>query len=179
VVISKPQDSVIVESGGSLDVEATAYSMTSDIAKIEVYVDSAFLSQAANNPYAGTVTLPSLSKGAHTLKVTAYDAAGRDGSSSITLIVGDVVTITEPANNSTHTGGVPLAISAVHQGGGNVVWGKVYANGVEIGELVSTGGGAYVYQWTPMLAGNYTLYVVIRIQGEGNIQSQNVAVKVT
>lgn len=178
VIISKPGDGTLVQSGGTLDVEATAYSMSSDISKVEVYIDSTFLAQASNNPYAGTVTLPSLSDGVHSLVVKAYDAAGKTGSSSVSIIVGDVVTITQPASGSSHTVGIPVSIEALHQGAGNVVWAKVYVNGSEIDEMVSTGGGSYVYSWTPPSAGNYTIRVTLRIEGSGNISSQPIQVAV-
>ncbi|MBN2015690.1 transglycosylase domain-containing protein [Candidatus Dojkabacteria bacterium] len=182
VTISKPAANTAVSKGGKVDVEARAYATSSGISKIEVYVDGTYITQATNNPFVASVTIPAtVSDGWHDLIVKAYDGAGRTGSASVRIIVGDVVSITDPQN------GVSLEMAAItvtaqRYGGTSVTSARLLITGPG-GSLPSetmsdSGGGAYTCTWAPTQVGSYTLQAALTLSNGSTIYSQNITINV-
>jgi membrane peptidoglycan carboxypeptidase len=180
VVVTKPVKSTIVQKGGSLAIEATAYSSSSGIEKIEAYLDDIFLGQASNNPYAASVTIPSgTSNGWHNIVIKAYDGAGRAGSTSVAIIVGDIVSITSPSDGS-NLELSQISVYAQHLGGTSVTSAELQVTGVGISNIpMNESGGTYNCQWIPSVVGSYSLRVVLRLSDGTDIYSSPITVSVT
>ncbi len=180
VVISNPADGTIVQKGGTVEVKGVAYSEVSSISKIEIYFDSTFLMKISNNPFQASVTIPSsASNGYHNLIVKAYDASNMVGSSSVSIVVGDIVQITDPKNGDSLTLST-IYVYAKHTGLSTISNAKLYITGTESLQInmTSVGEGVYSCNWTPQFTGNYNLRVVLNISGGGNIVSQTISVKI-
>jgi membrane peptidoglycan carboxypeptidase len=178
VIISNPAANTVVKKGGSLGIEATAYSSVSSISKIEVYIDSTYITQAANNPYAATITIPgSVSNGYHNLIIKVYDEAGRTGSSSVSIIVGDVVSIVEPTSGEIFTE-PPIIVSAAHIGSSTVNSAKLTVSGAGSAtvDMSVDGNGNYGCVWSPINEGTYILQVTLTLSGGSNITSSPVTI---
>lgn len=179
VIIDSPSAGATVAKGGSIAIDATAYSTVADIIRLEIYFSSELITQAPNNPFSDSITIPgSASDGEHVITVKAYDTAGRTGSSSVNIIVGNVVSITDPASETSYTVGAQVPIEALHQGSGVVSYAKLYINGSEHGDMNSTGGGTYGYSWVPSSVGTYTIKVLLHFDNGSDIWSPNVVVNV-
>ena len=57
------------------------------VTKVEFYVDGVFLKTDTSAPYSVSWNARKAAKGAHTIKVVAYDAAGNSSSASISVTV--------------------------------------------------------------------------------------------
>ncbi len=178
VVISKPSRDAMVDLGGNLSVEATAYSSVDDISKIEVYIDDVYVTQASSNPYVADITVPgSIAAGRHNLVVKAYDGAGRTESDSVRIIVGDTVAITSPSNGATLDVGVLADIAAKHYGSSSVNYADIYIDGVVQSEYMTyDGGGKYTYSWAPEEERSYSIYVVLKLDNGDEVASQTVTI---
>lgn len=180
VVISKPKDGTEVDQGGSLSIEATAYSSVSHVSRIEIHIGDTYITQATDNPYVASVTVPAaLPDGATTLTITAYDLKGRSGSASVDIIVGNIVSITNPANGASLEIGIPLTVEARHYGPSTVNSAELIVTGPLSGTyaMSTSGSGIYAYAWTPELIGNYTLQVVLHLSDGSDIYSGEISVE--
>lgn len=180
VVISEPADGTLVNQGESVRIEATGYSEEHSIAKMEVYLDDTYLTQASNNPFVANITIPnSTSNGTHSLKVKVYDESNRTGSASVSIIVGDTVEITEPMDGATLEMS-PMFVYAKQTGSSEVTTARLNINGDESTqvEMSDEGDGVFSASWTPTSTGNYTFEVVLFLSGGGTISSDTVSVTI-
>ncbi len=181
VTITKPTKNMEVKQGDKLEIEATAYSSVTDVAKIEVYIDDTYITQASSNPYAASITIPkSISNGRHNLILKVYDDVGRTGSSSVRIIVGDIVNITKPSNGADTEVGVLIDITATHTGASTVTLARLYINGVAMPDTMDAAGGdTYVYAWAPEDEGSYELQVLLQLDDGSQIYSDEVSIEAT
>jgi len=179
VVISEPIDGTTVNQGEQLRVDATAYAPSAAVSKIEVYIDSTYITQATNNPLVANITVPgSIADGTHQLIVKAYDDSGRSGSSSVNIIVGDVVTLTNPADLSSFPLASNITIKATHAGTASINYAKVTIGGVEYDmDLIS--GDNYQYIWAPGAVGTFVIRVRLGLDDGSQIYSNQVKVDIT
>ncbi|MFC1780438.1 Ig-like domain-containing protein [Patescibacteria group bacterium] len=173
VIISKPKAATEVDQGEKLSVEATAYASVGGINKIEVYIDSTYITQATNNPFVASITIPgTISNGTHNLIIKAYDESGRSGNASVSIVVGDTVSISSPGNGA-YLVISPITISAKHIGSSSVNSATVRIIGPanEVIDLTHSGGGVFNAIWTPTIIGDYTLQVTLNLAGGDSITS--------
>ncbi|MDD3648326.1 MAG: Ig-like domain-containing protein, partial [Candidatus Dojkabacteria bacterium] len=179
VVISNPENGIQVDQGESLALDITAYSSSTEIEKIEIYIDDIYITQATNNPFVANITVPfSISDGAHTLTAKAFDAAGRSGSASVSIIVGDVISITYPENGSTITLGSSVTITALHQGATSVNSASVRINTTTY-SMTASGDNSFTYSWVPISERTYTVRVVLNLSDGSSISSSQIVVYVS
>jgi hypothetical protein len=179
VNITRPGTNEVVGSDRQIGIEATAFSPTSEISRIEVSIDGTFITQATTNPYVANITVPaSISDGVHALTLTAFDESGRSGSNSVNIIVGDVVFITQPSSGDSVPDGAPISIEARHYGETTVIQARAFISGSPPQNMTHTGGNNYSYQWTPSGTGSRTIYVQLTLSGGGTITSQTISVDV-
>jgi membrane peptidoglycan carboxypeptidase len=180
VIISAPTAGTVVAQGAQLTVKATAYSSVSDIVSIDVCIGSSSGScnintaPATNNPFDGTIQAPS-ANGTYYVTVTGHDSEGRTGSATISIIVGDILMITQPASGSSFTVGNPLNIAAQHIGGATGTP-QVIITGPDplTTDMLVGGGGVFNYSWLPTIAGTYHITVKL-----GSISSGTVTITIT
>jgi membrane carboxypeptidase/penicillin-binding protein PbpC len=179
VKISKPKAGIEVNQGEKLSIEATAYASAGGINKIEVYIDSTYITQATNNPYVASITVPgSISNGTHNLIIKAYDESGRTGSASVRIIVGDMVSISSPGNGA-YLVISPITISVKHTGSSSVTSATVQIGPVnEVIDLTHSGGGVFTGIWIPGSIGDYTLQVTLNLSGGDSISSSTHSVHI-
>lgn len=180
IILAKPAEDATVKQGSSLGIEATAYSSVASISRIEVYIDDIYITQASNNPYVANITIPeTISSGRHNLIVNAYDDAGRTGTDSVGIIVGDVVSITSPSNGATLDRNVLIDIIAQHTGASSVNYAKVSINDIAMDDnMIYESGGRYTYAWAPEDEDSYTLQVIFYLDDGSQVESQVVNVDV-
>jgi len=89
VSISSPGNGATVS--GSVSIQGTASDNTG-LTNIQFYVDGQVIATAASSPFSFAWNTGNYANGSHTLQVTASDATGNIGSSSISLNVNNVVT---------------------------------------------------------------------------------------
>jgi len=181
VVITSPEAGTVVDKGGSLDVHATGYSTVTDITKMEVYIGGKYVTQATNNPFVSTVTVPaSLGNGTHAVRVKVYDVEGRTGEDSVNIIVGDIVSISDPANGAELDLGIPITVEARHYGNSEISSAKLIITGVanKTETMTTSGSGVYTATWTPELLGTYNLQVELNLTGGSKITSSVIIVEV-
>jgi len=179
VTISKPSSGTKVKKGGSLEIEATAYSSAADVTKIEVYIDDVYITQASSNPYIASITVPQeISDGNHNLIVKAYDDFSRSGFSSVPIIVGDTVSITIPTNGSNVNVDVVIDITAIHSGATKVNSAYlIINNGSDLRvNMEITGADTFVYAWTPEVERHFTFQVMMQLEDGRQISSSRIEV---
>lgn len=84
VSITTPLNNSVVGSKGNVAVAATATSSVG-ISKMEVYVDGALKYSVNGSVVSYRLNSKKLAKGAHNIRVVAYDQAGLSGESSVTI----------------------------------------------------------------------------------------------
>jgi len=181
VIITKPIDGTTI-SGNSVTFEAYA-SDASGINGIQLQVDSTLLpicSTAPISPCVRTVDTTALPNGQHTLRAVATPGAGPSGSAQITVTVdnGDteapVVTITNPANNSTVSGNVTVTANATDNVGVTKV--EFYLDG---SLQASDPASPYEWLWHTVLASNANHNLtVMAIDAKDNTGQQSFQVTV-
>lgn len=179
VVVSSPTSGTVVDQGGSLSIEATAYSSVANITEIQVYIGETYITQATNNPYVADVTVPSsLPNGTTTVTIRAYDSDGRMGSSSVDILVGDIVTITDPSNGAELDIDIAITVEGRHYGTSTVNSAKLIISGAASSqEDMTTGGsGIYTCTWIPEVEGDYTLQIRLVLSGGTNVESDAISV---
>lgn len=149
VTISSPVNAASVL--GTVQVQGTA-SDNVGVTGIKFLVDGQLVTSASASPFSFAWNSSSVTNGSHSLTVTASDAAGNTGSSSITvsvnnLVVKDttppVVTITNPVSGATVSSkNVTITVSATDNVGVSQV--GIYIDGI----LKATDTAApYTYSW--------------------------------
>ena len=148
-------------------------------------MDSTYITQASSNPYAATITIPgSISDGYHDLTITAYDAKGRTGSSSVSIFIGDEVNITLPAGGASIARGTPTTIAAEHIGLSTVTSATAYITNPWGGsdpnlDMTSDGSGTYSVLWTPTAFGVYRITVRLQFDDGSDIYSDEITITST
>lgn len=180
VTITAPASGAIVS--GSVDVLVAA-SDNIGVSEVALRVDGSLVGNDNTAPYALPWNSATVSNGAHTLTVTARDAAGNIRSVSIQVMVsnvsgGDVtnptVTITSPDNGSTVTGTVNIAVNATDNIGVSSVSFSVDGIGVSHDNT-----SPYNFSWnsSTVSTGIHTLTVTAR-DAAGNTASSSIQVTV-
>jgi len=145
---------------------AVASSASDNVAvtKVEFYVNGALQTSDTSAPYAFSWNTSSFANGTYSLSAKAYDAAGNVGQSaavgvSVNNAVVDTVvpsvTITSPANRSTVSGTVCVAVSASDNVGVSKV--EYYVSG-GLNKTVTVSPFGYCVATTAAYNGTYTMY---------------------
>lgn len=179
VIIDQPSADTAVSQGGSLNVEATAYSSNSEITRIEVYIGDTYITQATNNPFVSSITIPSsISSGYYDLRVIAYDAKGEKGSKSVSILVGNLISLMNPSNSEDVIVGIPLSIDAQHVGASSVDSAEVIIDGPtpEQETMTEGSGDVYSHTWAPIDEGEYSIQVVLHLSDGTEAYSNTISV---
>jgi hypothetical protein len=177
VAITSPQNNATVSS--VVTVTATA-SDNVGVTKVEFYLNDVLQTTDTSSPYNWTWSTQIVPNETYTIKAKAYDAAGNMGQSGdITVTVANdnnapIVSLSEPNNNTTVSGTVPITAVAVDNVGVTRV--EFYMNNT----LLSTDTTSpYSFNWntTTVANGSYTL-TARAYDNAGNIGTSN-AVAVT
>jgi hypothetical protein len=156
VSITSPANGSTVSGTVSIQVSATD---NVAVSSVSLTVDGTTLGTSTTAPYTFSWTA---SSGSHTIVATAKDAAGNSASNTITVsqnvvssdITAPTVSITSPANGSTVSGTVNVAVSATDNVGVNFV-----SFSVDGATVASLSTAPYNFSWntTNVADGNHSL----------------------
>ena len=121
VSVTNPSNGATVS--GSLSVTANA-SDDNGVTQVEFFVDGSSIGADTTAPYSVTWDTTTYSDGAHTVSTTATDTIGQTGNDSVNVTVQNgtvdnapTVTITDPTNGATVSGGVSVTANASDDNG--------------------------------------------------------------
>jgi hypothetical protein len=178
VAITSPQNNATVSS--VVTVAATA-SDNVGVTKVEFYLNDVLQTTDTSSPYTWTWNTQIIPNETYTIKAKAYDAAGNIGQSAeVTVIVFNdttvpIVSLSEPSNNTTISGTVPITAVAVDNVGVTKV--EFFLNTT----LLSTDTTSpYSFNWNTTTTANGTYNLTARAYDNvGNIGTSNAAVVVS
>ncbi len=175
VDISAPSDNATVS--GKLAIAATA-SDNKSVQKVEFYADDVLRATQTSSPYAYTLDTATLTNGAHTVVVKAYDEAGNVGSDTarITVKNGDAQAPSTPTD---------LTVASSDPSKVSLSWKASTDNKAVTGYVVSRNGTAIgttasiTYADTKMLPGETYAYSVVAYDEAGNNSQSSSTVSIS
>jgi uncharacterized protein (TIGR02145 family) len=163
VSITAPANNSRHTIGNSVNISASASDADGSIASVKFYVDGSLKTTDTSSPYSYSWNTIGYSAGSHTIRARATDNDGATTDAEITVILDSpansapAVSITAPANNSHHTIGNSVNISAsASDADGSITSVKFYVDG----SLKTTDTSSpYSYSWntTGYSAGSHTI----------------------
>jgi len=147
---------------GTISIQGTATDNVG-VTNIQFYVDGVLTSSTSVSPFSFSWSTTTVTNASHTLTVTAHDAAGNAGSTSVTVSVNNPVinpvadtqpptaNITSPANGSTVSRMTTINVSATDNVG--VARVAIYIDGVQV---YSGTSAPYTYNWNARKAATGT-----------------------
>jgi hypothetical protein len=175
VAITSPQNNATVSS--VVTVTATA-SDNVGVTKVEFYLNDVLQTTDTSSPYNWTWSTQIVPNETYTIKAKAYDAAGNMGQSGdVAVTVSNdttvpIVSLSEPSNNTTISGTVPITAVAIDNVGVTKV--EFYLNTT----LLSTDTNSpYSFNWNTTTTANGTYNLTARAYDNvGNIGISNAVV---
>jgi len=153
VSITAPQNGSTVS--GTVTVSANA-SDNVGVAKVEFYLDNVLQATVTSSPYNWAWNTSLASNGSHSIKATAYDAAGNNSSASVSLTVNNVadtttptVSISSPTNGATVSGTTAVSANASDNMGVTKV--EFYLDGALNATITGT---PYTWSWNTLQVSN-------------------------
>jgi formylglycine-generating enzyme required for sulfatase activity len=163
VSITAPANNSHHTIGNSVSITTSASDGDGSIASVKFYVDGSLKTTDTSSPYGYSWSTTGYSAGSHTIRARATDDDGATTDAEISVILDSpanqspAVSITAPANNSHHTIGSSVNISAsASDGDGSIASVKFYVDG----SLKTTDTSSpYSYSWstTGYSAGSHTI----------------------
>jgi hypothetical protein len=176
--IFSPGNNAVVS--GIVTVSATANDNVG-VTRVEFSVDGDLTATKTSAPWNFSWNATQAAAGPHTLGVVAYDAAGNQGGSSITVTIAaasdttlPTVSITFPFNNSTVSGSVAVTANASDNVGVTRV--EFYVDATLTGTRTAA-PWSFVWDTTKTAAGSHTL-TVVAYDAAGNHDAAVIAVTV-
>ncbi len=157
VSITSPANNSSKTVGLPFTITATASDPDGTVASVSFYHNGVLITTDATSPYSA-IWSPTAT-GNVILKAVATDNFGTTGADSITLVIAPnqapIVTITQPANNSSQSINQPVTITATATDPDGTVTKVEFFNGTTL--LFTDTQAPYSYSWSPPAAGIYTL----------------------
>ncbi len=162
VSITSPDDGATFEAGSTVQISADASDPDGSITRVQFYRGTTLLGEDTTAPY--TYTWNNSAAGNHEIIAKAYDDKGASATATINISVTGIggnelptVTITSPDEGTTFTAGATVTISADALDTDGTIERVAFYNGdAMLGEDVSE---PYIYDWSNVSEGNYTITV--------------------
>ncbi|USN53442.1 MAG: PBP1A family penicillin-binding protein [Candidatus Nomurabacteria bacterium] len=187
VTITSPASGSTI-TGNSVSVSATV-DATRAITLTKFVIDGVEITEDTTAPFQASLDVSDLENGYHKLKVIAYDTVEQAGSQTIDVIIqhessGTSIYFTAPVPGSRHAiSDGAISISVVAQSAIGIDSVKVNitdANGVVTKLSTSSASGSrYSTQWTPLLAGDYTIQAIMTDDDGETTSTDNLSVSIT
>ncbi|MGX5817367.1 chondroitinase-B domain-containing protein [Chitinophaga lutea] len=145
--IQTPANGAILQAGQVVPFAADAISLTDSVTHIRFLVDGTELGADSTRPFSIDWTPV---YGSHTLSAIAYDASGNESAPASAQVTvnpaGAAVSITAPAEGSTHVGPVFLDLAATATDASSAVKFVAFYNGATL--IAVDSAAPFVYRWT-------------------------------
>lgn len=157
VSITAPTNGAVINTPGSVAINATATDNDGSVSKVEFYVNGTFLAADNTSPY--SVGWNHTTPGSYSLTAKAFD---NQGATKLSNAVGvtlngnspPTVSLTSPVTGTTFTAPATISLNATASDDGNVMQVDFYSNGALVG---SDPISPYSFTWGNVPSGNYTL----------------------
>jgi photosystem II stability/assembly factor-like uncharacterized protein len=178
VSITSPQNNASFSQPANITINASATDPVGTISKVEFYNGATLLGTVNNTPY--TFTWSGVTSGTYSLTAKAYDnKTGTATSSIVSVTVGNqapIVFITSPTNNSSFGTPASITINALASDIDGTVSKVEFYNGATL--LSSDATAPYLYTWTNVAIGNYTITAKAYDNGGATTTSTTVNISV-
>ena len=154
--ITAPANNAVFTATASITLTATASDADGAVAKVDFYQGATLIGTATAAPY--SISWANVTAGSYSLSAVATDNAGASTTSAaVTVIVNSAptVSLTGPASGATYNAPASITLAATASAAdGAIAKVDFYQGATLIGTATST---PYVFAWTNVTAGNYTL----------------------
>ncbi len=182
VSIKTPQTGATVSGAVSVTVSATD---NIGVTAVSLTVDGTAVSNSTSSPFTNTWNSATVTNGAHTLTVTARDAAGNKTSASVQVTVSNVTTgditapvvgITSPGDGTSYDANTTISINSSASDNVGITSLSLSIDGTVVGTSTSSSLG-YTWNTGTAASGIHTITAVAK-DAAGNQSSKTVSVTV-